>query len=91
MTVSARAEIVTRRTYCRPLDDEGTIFETWQEVIDRVITHQRWLWERALTHNILPNMPLHDVSEDLTEWVHLTVEQDFELEELRQLMLKQKQ
>lgn len=90
MTVSARAEIITRRTYCRPLNDEGTIFETWEQVIDRVIGHQRWLWERALTHNILPNMPLHDVSEDLTEWIRLTQEQEFELEELRQLMLSRK-
>ena len=88
--VSARAEIITRRTYCRPLNDEGTEFETWEEVIDRVIRHQRWLWERALTHNILPNMPLHDVTEDLTEWVELTLEQEQELEELRQLMLERK-
>jgi len=87
---SIRAEIVTRRTYCRPLNKEGTIFEEWDEVIDRVITHQRWLWERALTHNILPNMPLHDVTEDISEWVMLTDKQEFELEELRQLMLERK-
>jgi len=42
---SVRADIVTRRTYCRPKDD-GT-FETWNEVVDRVIKHQTWLWERA--------------------------------------------
>ena len=88
--VSARAEIITRRTYCRPLNDEGTEFETWAMVIDRVIGHQRWLWERAITHNVLPNMPLHDVTEDLTEWVSLNNEQEFELEELRQLMLERK-
>lgn len=44
-TPSARAEVITRRTYCRPTSDGG--FETWDQVIDRVITHQRWLWERA--------------------------------------------
>ena len=42
---STRANVVTRRTYNRPKDD-GT-FETWAETVDRVIEHQRWLWERA--------------------------------------------
>ena len=45
--VSTRAEIVTRRTYNRPKDKEGKTFETWEDTIDRVIAHQRWLWERA--------------------------------------------
>lgn len=44
---SFRADLVTRRTYNRPLNDEGTLFETWEQTIDRVILHQRWLWERA--------------------------------------------
>lgn len=44
--VSTRAEVVTRRTYNRPLNDEGTVFETWEQTVDRVIDHQRWLWER---------------------------------------------
>ncbi len=44
---SARANIITRRTYNRPLNDEGTQFETWEQTVDRVIGHQRWLWERA--------------------------------------------
>lgn len=42
---SFRAQLITRRTYNRPKDDGS--FETWQETIDRVIGHQRWLWERA--------------------------------------------
>ena len=42
---SFRAELLTRRTYCRPLED-GT-YENWAEVCLRVIGHQRWLWERA--------------------------------------------
>jgi len=46
-TPSLRAEIVTRRTYNRPLNEEGTIFETWEQTVARVIRHQRWLWERA--------------------------------------------
>jgi ribonucleoside-triphosphate reductase len=44
---SARAQILTRRTYNRPLDEAGTAFETWGQTIGRVIGHQRWLWERA--------------------------------------------
>jgi len=42
---SFRSQLVTRRTYSRPKDD-GT-FETWDEIITRVIQHQQWLWERA--------------------------------------------
>lgn len=44
---STRAEVIARRTYNRPLNDEGTVFETWEQTVDRVIGHQRWLWERA--------------------------------------------
>ncbi|WP_371731485.1 hypothetical protein, partial [Marinobacterium sp. xm-d-509] len=39
--------MVTRRTYNRPLNDEGTVFETWEQTVERVIGHQQWLWERA--------------------------------------------
>ena len=42
---SVRSQIITRRSYSRPKDD-GT-FETWTEIVDRVIGHQRWLWERS--------------------------------------------
>lgn len=45
---STRAEIVAARTYCRPLDEEATKFETWAQVSDRVLSHQQWLWERVL-------------------------------------------
>jgi ribonucleoside-triphosphate reductase len=44
---TTRARIITRRTYNRPLDDEGLIFETWFDTVTRVILHQQWLWERA--------------------------------------------
>lgn len=44
---SLRAQLISRRTYNRPLDDAGTIFETWDQTVDRVIGHQEWLWERA--------------------------------------------
>jgi adenosylcobalamin-dependent ribonucleoside-triphosphate reductase len=46
-TPSVRAQILTRRTYNRPLDERGTRFETWDQTVDRVLDHQRWLWERA--------------------------------------------
>ena len=88
--VSTRANILTRRTYNRPLNEEGTIFEDWIETVDRVIGHQQWLWERALTHKILPDMPLKDVTSDMIEWVKLKPKQMRELGELRDLMLTRK-
>jgi len=42
---SFRAKLVARRTYQRPTSDGG--FETWNDVAARVVSHQRWLWERA--------------------------------------------
>ena len=42
---SFRADLITRRTYNRPKED-GT-FETWEETVQRVVDHQKWLWERA--------------------------------------------
>ena len=47
-TPSFRAQMITRRTYNRPLDTEGKTFETWAMTVARVIEHQAWLWERAL-------------------------------------------
>ena len=88
--VSTRAQVITRRTYCRPTNDEGTQFETWEQVISRVIKHQKWLWERALTSKQLPEMPLKDITEDMYEWVHLNSGQLEELESLRGLMLERK-
>lgn len=45
---SLRAQILTRRTYNRVLDENGTVFETWAQTVDRVIEHQRWLWKRQM-------------------------------------------
>jgi adenosylcobalamin-dependent ribonucleoside-triphosphate reductase len=62
---STRAQVVTRRTYNRPLNDEGTVFETWEDTVERVIDHQAWLWKRAV------DRPLFD-----EEWAELyTLEQ----------------
>lgn len=49
---SARAEIITRRTYQRPLNEEGTKFETWEQTVARVVGHQMWLWERSLDRKL---------------------------------------
>jgi adenosylcobalamin-dependent ribonucleoside-triphosphate reductase len=51
---STRAEVITRRTYNRPLDSEGKIFETWEATVDRVIEHQKWLWVRAKGGKLSP-------------------------------------
>lgn len=45
---SVRAQFVHRRTYLRPLDEDGVLFETVDEAMDRVVGHQRWLWESQL-------------------------------------------
>jgi len=52
MTQSFRSKVVTRRTYNRPLNAEGTLFETWSQTVGRVIEHQQWLWERALDREL---------------------------------------
>jgi len=46
--MSPRSQILARRTYNRPLNKEGTVFESWGETLDRVLEHQKWLWERIL-------------------------------------------
>ncbi len=43
---STRAQVITRRTYNRPIGNDGR-FETWDETVKRVIEHQKWLWTRA--------------------------------------------
>ena len=48
LTPSIRAQFTERRTYLRPLNENGTAFETPEQALDRVIGHQRWLWEKQL-------------------------------------------
>lgn len=45
---SIRARFIEKRTYLRPLDEDGTRFETPRQALDRVMGHQRYLWEQAL-------------------------------------------
>ena len=48
--MSPRATAVYRRTYCRQKEDGS--YESWDGTIDRVIGHQRWLWERQLRRSL---------------------------------------
>jgi len=52
MAVSTRAQVITRRTYNRPISDDGKQFETWAETVARVIDHQEWLWQRAVGRDL---------------------------------------
>lgn len=45
---TSRAMATAMRTYHRPVREGDTLLETWDQVVARVISHQRWLWERAL-------------------------------------------
>lgn len=46
MEKSARAKLIFQRTYCR--EKSPGEFETFQEVVNRVVDHQKWLYCRAL-------------------------------------------
>lgn len=52
-TPSTRAQVITRRTYNRPISADGKEFESWRDTISRVIDHQQWLWERAAGRELL--------------------------------------
>lgn len=74
--MSARALAIYQRTYSRPRPEGG--HETFEQTVDRVIGHQRWLWDRALGLN-----PVKD-----TQWAGHA--QDTELAALQSLMLDRK-
>ena len=59
-TPSARAATIIRRTYARPT--EGG-FESWDDIVGRVISHQRWLWQRALGDKPLSSMQEEELEE----------------------------
>jgi ribonucleoside-triphosphate reductase len=40
------------RTYHRPVKEGETLLESWSQVVERVISHQKWLWERALGRSL---------------------------------------
>lgn len=43
--IDTRADVIIKRTYSRP-DEDGN-YESWEDIVARVIRHQTWLWERA--------------------------------------------
>ncbi len=45
---TARAMATALRTYHRPIKEGESSLESWEQVVERVLSHQRWLWERAL-------------------------------------------
>lgn len=45
-TPTDRAMAIALRTYHRPLEGTSQL-ETWEQVVDRVVSHQKWLWVRA--------------------------------------------
>jgi len=66
---TSRAMATALRTYHRPIKEGDTILESWSQVVDRVIGHQHWLWERAL------NRPLNEREEhELSEVRQLILE-----------------
>jgi ribonucleoside-triphosphate reductase len=56
---SIRSKIVTKRTYARPIEgnllESSEVLETWEQIVDRVVAHQAWLWERARGVNLGSN------------------------------------
>lgn len=66
MTQSLRSKLITRRTYNRPLDDAGKVFETFEQTVDRVIGHQAWLWNRA-NHSGVQHEELQELRQLLLE------------------------
>jgi ribonucleoside-triphosphate reductase len=87
---STRAQVITRRTYNRPLNAEGTAFETWNETVERVIDHQRFLWARAKTHKNMQDVPLHNITEASKDWIPLNDAEEAELIELKKLLAERK-
>lgn len=62
-TPTARAMATALRTYHRPIKEGDSRLEGWDQVVERVISHQRWLWERALGRS------LNEMQEDELEEV----------------------
>ena len=49
---TSRAMATALRTYHRPIKEGDTLLENWDQVVERVISHQRWLWERSLNRKL---------------------------------------
>lgn len=49
---TSRAMATALRTYHRPVKEGAVLLESWDQVVERVVGHQRWLWERALGRSL---------------------------------------
>ena len=49
---TSRAMATALRTYHRPIKEGASLLESWEQVVERVVGHQRWLWERALGRSL---------------------------------------
>ena len=74
MTPSVRAQVITRRTYSRPIEGEVESYETWEQTIDRVIEHQKWLWQRAEPQGLNLDCKTHPFLDELVELRQLLLE-----------------
>lgn len=79
---SVRAQVIEARTYLRPLSNDGDVLETPTQATERVIGHQRWLWQRAKGGMVKVN----------GDWflAELSDSEEAELRELQQYMLDRK-
>lgn len=46
------AAAIAHCSYHRPIQNEWGTYENWSQVVERVMGHQRWLWERALGRHL---------------------------------------
>ena len=67
MIPSVRAQVITRRTYSRPIEGEHEVYETWNQVVDRVISHQKWLWARAAGEELETETELNELRQLLLD------------------------
>lgn len=49
---TSRAMATALRTYHRQIKEGDPLLESWDQVVERVVCHQRWLWERALGRSL---------------------------------------
>ncbi len=59
---TSRANATSLRTYHRPTKEGENLLESWEQVVERIVVHQRWLWERALNRE-LNEREIHELEE----------------------------
>lgn len=64
---TSRAVATALRSYHRPIKEGETLLESWEQVVDRVVYHQRWLWERALGRSL--SEPQEDELDELRQLI----------------------